>query len=108
MSQNNVIDLNEFRKNKKPPTQKLMAFEPGKYYIYPDMGVLVHILFITDKSLTHKNQPIYVMEDQYGNLFAEVMDDETCIGWHLLQEEVFIEAHKRYCKNPDPPEPVAG
>jgi hypothetical protein len=48
------------------------------------------------------------MEDQYGNLFAEVMDDETCIGWHLLQEEVFIEAHKRYCKNPDPPEPVAG
>ncbi len=47
------------------------------------------------------------MEDQYGNLVAEVMDDETCIGWHALEAEVFIEAHKKFCKvpDPDPPEP---
>ena len=40
----------------------------------------------------------------------EELDDETCIGWHLLHEEVFIEAHKRFSKNPDPepPRPVAG
>ena len=87
-----------------------MAFEPDQYYIYPDLGIMVHCLFITDKSLSHKKQPIYVMEDQYGNLVAEVMDDKTCEGWHTLHEDVFIETHKRLCKtlDPDPPEPVAG
>ena len=48
------------------------------------------------------------MEDQYGNLVAEIVDDETCKGWHPLQDEVFIEAHKRLSKNTDPPAPVAG
>tara|TARA_B100000287_G_C20226345_1_gene620238 strand:- start:48 stop:380 length:333 start_codon:yes stop_codon:yes gene_type:complete len=110
VNQNNVVNLDEFREKKKPSTQKLMAFEPGQYYIYPDMGMMVHCLFITDKSHSYENKPIYVMEDQYGNLVAEIMDDETCKGWHLLHEEVFIEAHKRFSKNPDPepPRPVAG
>ena len=50
------------------------------------------------------------MEDQYGNLLAELFDDETCKGWHSLHKEVFIEAHKRFCKDldPAPPKPVAG
>ena len=104
----NVVDLAEFRKKQKPTIRPLMAFEPGQYYIYPELGIMVHCLFITDKSITHKNQPIYVMEDQYGNLVAEIVDDETCKGWHPLQDEVFIEAHKRLSKDTDPPEPVAG
>ena len=110
MNQNNVVNLDEFREKKKPSTQKLMAFEPGQYYIYPDMGMMVHCLFITDKSHSYENKPIYVMEDQYGNLVAEIMDDETCKGWHLLHEEVGIEAHKRFSNHPDPEptRPVAG
>ena len=50
------------------------------------------------------------MEDQYGNLVAEVLDDKTCEGWHTLHEDVFIETHKRLCKtlDPNPPEPIAG
>ena len=53
------------------------------------------------------------MEDQYGNLVAEIMDDETCIGWHDLEAEVFIEAHQKCCimpksDPPEPPNPIAG
>ena len=108
-NETNVVNLEEYRKekSKKPITtpSSLMAFEPGNFYIYPDLGIMVHVLFITDKSISHDNEPIYVMEDQYGNLLAEVMDDKTCKGWHLLQDEVFIEAHKRLANVPDPDPP---
>ena len=111
MSQNKIINLDEVRKEKQKKslvnTPAVMAFEPGQYYIYPELGVMAHCLFITDKSHTYNNNPVYIMEDQYGNLVAEIMDDETCINWHTLQDEVFIEAHKKFCKvpDPDPPEP---
>ena len=111
MSQNKIINLDEARKEKFKKSilnaPAIMAFEPGHYYIYPELGIMTHCLFITDKSHTFLNNLVYIMEDQYGNLVAEVMDDETCIGWHALQDEVFIEAHKKFCKvpDPDPPEP---
>ena len=43
------------------------------------------------------------MEDQYGNLFAEVVEEETCEGWHELHKDVFINAVQY-----DPPDPVVG
>ena len=109
---NNIVDLDEFRKTRKVEKESephhLKAFQPDQYYIHPELGLMIHVLFVTDKSYHYKNEPVYVMEDQYGNLVAEIVDDETCKGWHPLQDEVFIEAHKRLSKNTDPPEPVAG
>ena len=117
MSQNKIINLDEFKKEKQKKSlanaPAVMAFEPGHYYIYPELGVMAHCLFITDKSHTFINNLVYIMEDQYGNLVAEIMDDDTCIGWHDLEAEVFIEAHQKCCiipksGPPDPPEPIAG
>jgi len=117
VSQNNIVDLAEYRKekfkNSLANAPAIMAFEPGHYYIYPELGVMAHCLFITDKSHTFINNFVYIMEDQYGNLVAEIMDDETCIGWYDLEAEVFIEAHQKCCimpksDPPDPPSPIAG
>ena len=100
----NVVDLAEFRKKQKPTIRPLMAFEPGQYYIYPELGIMVHCLFITDKSITHKNQPIYVMEDQYGNIFSvPINDPENMMGWRLLEKQVFIEIVKKGLPEPEPP-----
>ena len=100
----NVVDLAEFRKKQKPTKKKMavMAFEPDQYYIYPDLGIMVHCLFITDKSLSHKKQPIYVMEDQYGNFFADTIEEDTCRGWHDLSRDVFIKAVKDLNPDNDP------
>ena len=113
MSQNKIINLDEFKKEKFKKSilnaPAVMAFEPGHYYIYPELGVMAHCLFITDKSHTFINNLVYIMEDQYGNLVAEIVDDETCIGWHDLEAEVFIEAHQKCCIMPKsyPPEPLS-
>ena len=32
------------------------------------------------------------MEDQYGNFFADTVEEETCEGWEELDEEVFTTA----------------
>ena len=107
----NVVNLEDYRKEKvkeKPPP--IMAFEPGGFYIYPDLGVMAHCLFITDKSIAYDKEPLYILEDQFGNVFAEVMDDESCIGWHELEEHVFISTYKtlKSKPEPDPPTPRAG
>jgi hypothetical protein len=65
-----------------------LAFEPGCYYVFPDMGLFTHVLFITDKSTFH-DLPIYIMEDNHGNLFCEEMTDDVTIGWHQCTEEVW-------------------
>ena len=96
MSQNNIIDLEEYKKekfkNSLANAPAVMAFEPGQYYIYPELGVMAHCLFITDKSHTFINNLVYIMEDQYGNIFADVVEEETCDGWHELHKDVFMEA----------------
>ena len=83
------------------------AFLPDEYYIFPEMGLMIHVLFTTDKSIHYDEESVYVMEDQYGNFFADVVEEDTCAGWHALHKDVFLKA-VRDNKLPDPPEPIAG
>ena len=103
---NNIVDLDEFRKkrteeNKLKP-HHLKAFEPDQYYIHPELGLMIHVLFVTDKSYHYKNEPVYVMEDQYGNFFADTIEEDTCRGWHELFRDVFIKAVKDLNPDNDP------
>ena len=89
-----VINLEDYKKKYKDKPS-LKALHPDNYYIYPDMGMMIHVLFSTDKSIHYDNEPIYVMEDQYGNFFAEPVEEESCEGWHELTKEAFIYAVDR-------------
>ena len=112
----NVVFLNKWkfdnkeRRKKEEQSRKvptLKAFLPDEYYIFPEMGLMVHVLFVTDKSIHYDENAVYVMEDQYGNFFADVVEEETCEGWHLLHKDVFLKA----CVDnmpPEPPGPMVG
>ena len=108
MSDDKVVNLEEFRKerNKGTPISTLKAFVPDQYYIYPDMGIMIHVLFITDQS-HHYDEAVYVMEDQYGNFFADIVEEDTCEGWHLLHKDVFTKAVEDQ-RPPEPPGPKVG
>ena len=108
MSDDKIVDLEEYRKekNKGTPISTLKAFVPDQYYIYPDMGIMIHVLFITDQS-HHYDEAVYIMEDQYGNFFADIVEEDTCEGWHLLHEDVFIKAVEDQ-RHPEPPGPKVG
>ncbi|SVB84787.1 uncharacterized protein METZ01_LOCUS237641 [marine metagenome] len=71
------------------------------------MGLMIHVLFITDKSIHFDEEEIYVMEDQFGNVFAEFVEEETCEGWHELHKDVFMSAVEQNTP-PDPPGPMVG
>ena len=112
----NIVYLNKYKFERKEQRKKeeqsrkvstLKAFKPGHYYIYPEMGLMVHVLFLTDKSIKFNKQAVYVMEDQFGNFFADVVEEDTCNGWHELAEEVFLHAIEQNSP-PEPPEPIAG
>ena len=116
MENENVVYLNKYkfdrkerRKNeeqsRKVPTLK--AFLPNEYYIFPEMGLMIHVLFLTDKSIHYDEEAVYVMEDQYGNIFADVVDEETCEGWHELHKDAFMSAVGQISP-PDPPGPMTG
>ena len=109
MSDDKIVDLEEYRKerNKGTPIPTLMAFEPNQYYIYPDMGLMIHVLFITDKSIHYDNEAVYVMEDQFGNFFADTVEEDTCDGWHELHVDVFLKAVEDN-RPPEPPNPKVG
>jgi hypothetical protein len=109
LNDDKVVNLEEYRKekNKGTPISTLKAFLPDEYYIFPEMGLMIHVLFTTDKSIHYDEESVYVMEDQYGNFFADVVEEDTCAGWHALHKDVFLKA-VRDNKLPDPPEPIAG
>ena len=109
LNDDKVVNLEEYRKekNKGTPISTLKAFLPDEYYIFPEMGLMIHVLFTTDKSIHYDDESVYVMEDQYGNFFADVVEEDTCAGWHALHKDVFLKA-VRDNKLPDPPEPIAG
>ena len=109
MNEDKVVNLEEYRKekNKGTPISTLKAFLPDEYYIFPEMGLMIHVLFITDKSIHFDEKEIYVMEDQFGNVFAEFVEEETCEGWHELHKDAFMSAVGQNIP-PDPPGPMVG
>ena len=108
LNDDKVVNLEEYRKekNKGTPISTLKAFLPDEYYVFPEMGLMIHVLFVTDNSI-HYNEEVYIMEDQYGNIFADVVDEETCEGWHELHKDAFMSAVGQISP-PDPPGPMVG
>ena len=109
LNDDKVVNLEEYRKerNQGTPIPTLKAFLPDEYYIFPEMGMLIHVLFLTNKSIYYNEESVYIMEDQCGNFFAKVVEEETCEGWHLLHKDVFLKAVVDNMP-PDPPEPMVG
>ena len=110
MNQNNIVNLSDYRKKqekekkKNIPPQHIQGFEVDGYYIYPELGVMMHCMLITDNSHTHNNELMYIMEDQYGNIFSVPLDDpESMMGWRLLKKQIFIEIVKKGLPEPEPP-----
>ena len=109
LNDDKVVNLEEYRKerNKGTPIPTLKAFLPDECYIFPEMGLMIHVLLLTDKSIHYNGDAVYVMEDQYGNLFADVVGEETCEGWHALHKDAFMSAVEQNIP-PDPPKPIVG
>ena len=109
LNDDKVVNLEEYRKerNQGTPIPTLKAFLPDEYYIFPEKGLMIHVLFITDKSIHYDEDAVYVMEDQYGNFFADVVGEETCEGWHELHKDAFMSAVEQNTP-PDPPGPMVG
>jgi hypothetical protein len=109
LNDDKVVNLEEYRKekNKGTPISTLKAFLPDEYYILPEMGIMIHVLFVTDKSIHYDEEEVYIMEDQYGNIFADVVDEETCEGWHELHKDAFMSAVEQNTP-PEPPNPYRG
>jgi len=110
VKQNNVINLSDYREEKETsqnPPQYIQDFEVGGYYIYPELGVMLHCMLITDSSHTHKNELMYIMEDQFGNLLSvPISDPDSMMGWRSLEKEVFTEIVKKNLSKPEfEPEP---
>ena len=100
-----IVDLDKYRiekfeKNLIRASPTLKAFVPDECYIYPQMGIAIHVLFITDKSVHYDTAPIYVMEDHLGNIFAEILDDNSCKGWHELHKDAFLKLVEDNLKPP--------
>ena len=109
---NNVIDLTKYKKSRTKKRKKeersrsiptLKAFQPHQYYINPDKGAMIHVLFITDKSDNFNNYMIYVMEDPTGQFYCTRVEETTCDGWHELHADVFRHEVEKHKSNPDPP-----
>ena len=121
MKENNIINLSDYRKEKEektPPQSRLnlgppgppkyiQEFEVGGYYVYPELSVMIHCMLITDSSHTHNNELMFIMEDQFGNIFSVPIDDpESMMGWRFLEKQVFIEIVKKNLSKPEfEPEP---
>ena len=86
------------------PPQYIQDFEVDGYYIYPELGVMMHCMLITDNSHTHNNELMFIMEDQFGNIFSVTINDpENVKGWRFLEKQVFIEIVKKGLPEPEPP-----
>jgi hypothetical protein len=98
LENDNIINLEEYKKQRKEDREDyykaltdtpLKAFQPDSYYINPENGTMIHVLFITDKSDIFNREMIYVMEDPAGKVYCSQVDEDTCEGWYDLNEDVF-------------------
>ena len=115
LGNDNIIDLEEYKKQRKEDreefyrnlsTPTIKAFEPDHYYINPEKGTMIHVLFITDKSDIFDRQMIYVMEDPAGTFYCALVENHTYDGWHELHEDVFThEVLKKRYEDELPPFP---
>ena len=118
MNQNNIVNLSDYRKKqekekkKNLPPQHIQGFEVDGYYIYPELGVMIHCMLITNNSHTSTDQSNFIMEDQFGNLLSiPISDPDSMMGWRSLDKEVFIETAKEIAQKkisepefePEPP-----
>ena len=110
MNQNNIVNLSDYRKKqekekkKNIPPQHIQGFEVDGYYIYPELGVMIHCMLITNNSHTSTDQSNFIMEDQFGNLFFVPTDDpESILGWHALTKEVYEKTVEKVKPDPEPP-----
>ena len=111
MENDNIVDLKQYKKEREQKRKEkeqsrkvpaLMAFEPNQYYINPDQGVMIHVLFITDKSDVFHNKMMYVVEDPVGQFWCAPVEEETCRGWHELHPDVFrreLEKHRCFMQD---------
>ena len=67
---NNIVDLNEFRKQKH--TSELYV---GDYYANLEMGVYLHVVGITEPMHTKNAEQHFIVEDHFGNLVTFRHDD---------------------------------
>ena len=70
LNDDKVVNLEEYKKQRKEDREEhyktlsvptLKAFEPDCYYINPEKGTMIHVLFITDKSDIFDRQMIYAV-----------------------------------------------
>ena len=96
MKQNKVINLSDYREEKKEESLKdfypieFPAFEVDGYYTYPVLGIKMHCILITENSHIHNNEPVCIMEDQFGNIFAAEVEEDSTAGWFIIKKEDFL------------------
>lgn len=106
MKQNNVINLSDYREEKQEeelkqlPPIEFPAFEVNGYYTYPVLGVKIHCISITENSHLYNDEPVCIMEDQFGNIFAADIEEDSTAGWHMITQEDFLNS---ITTNPPPP-----
>ena len=67
---NNVVDLNAFRKEKY--TLNICV---GGYYANLEMGVYLHVVGITEPMHTKDADQHFIVEDHFGNIVTFRIDD---------------------------------
>ena len=67
---NNVVNLDEFRRQKF-----ILRIQVGGYYAHPEMGVHLHCVGKTQPMHTKNNEIHFIVEDHFGNLATFRVDD---------------------------------
>ena len=67
---NNVVDLNAFRKEKYT-----LNIRVGGYYANLEMGVYLHVVGVTSPMHTIDAEQHFIFEDHFGNIVTFRIDD---------------------------------
>ena len=93
---NNVVDLNAFRKEKYT-----LNIRVGGYYANLEMGVYLHVVGITEPMHTKDADQHFIVEDHFGNIVTFRHDDPPP-GFVTSFQEEFAAAAMGI---PDPDDP---